>query len=212
VPGTSSPSDHACILSSVGPGRAWIATSRLGWVVAAWVLGCRARFSGSSVKTTCDSHWDRHQEEFLAAHSISTTRVTLQSFLPPSGRDGKPHRPAEISFALLPATCQPVACSRSTWLAPATLPPYPCKRSNLRPVRRACRITRTRTGGSPRKTLGATVPGRIVLSTGWKPLEASSTDFVCRGAPRPISTECRRGFAQVRPGNCRGGDRRSRAA
>ena len=39
----------------VGPGQAWIATSRRGWVIAAWVLGCRARFTDSSVKTTRDS-------------------------------------------------------------------------------------------------------------------------------------------------------------
>jgi len=31
-----------------------------GWVIAAWVLGCRARFADSSVKTTRDSLWDRH--------------------------------------------------------------------------------------------------------------------------------------------------------
>jgi hypothetical protein len=31
----------------------------------------------------------------LKAHSISTTRVTLESFLPPSGHNGKAHRQAE---------------------------------------------------------------------------------------------------------------------
>ena len=36
-----------------------------------------------------------------------------------------------------------LACPRTRF------PSYPCKRSNLRPVRRAFRITRTRTGGSP---------------------------------------------------------------
>jgi hypothetical protein len=35
------------------------------------------------------------------------------------------------------------------------------------------------------KNLGRRVPSRIALSTSWKPLEASSTDFAGRGAPRP---------------------------
>ena len=56
---------------------------------------------------------NRHQEKLLAAHSISTTRLTLQSFLPPSGRNGKAHRPAEIwkltSVGQMPMACQPVA-------------------------------------------------------------------------------------------------------
>jgi hypothetical protein len=39
---------------------------------------------------------DSHQEKLLEAHSISTTRLTLKSFLPPSGRNGKAHRLAEI--------------------------------------------------------------------------------------------------------------------
>jgi secretion/DNA translocation related CpaE-like protein len=93
----------------VGPGQAWIATSRRGWVIAAWVLGCRARFADSSVKTTRDSRWDRHWERLLAAHSISTIRVTLQSFLPLSGRVGKAPRSAEILAGLISATRQPVA-------------------------------------------------------------------------------------------------------
>jgi hypothetical protein len=31
-------SDHACSIQRVGPGPAWNATSRPGWVIAAWVL------------------------------------------------------------------------------------------------------------------------------------------------------------------------------
>jgi hypothetical protein len=38
------------------PRQTWIATSRRGWVIAAWVLECRARFADSSVRTACDSH------------------------------------------------------------------------------------------------------------------------------------------------------------
>ena len=73
MPGTSGASDHACFVQRVGPGRAWIATSRLGWVIAAWVLACRARFTDSSVKTARDGLSNRH----LRAHSISTTRGYL---------------------------------------------------------------------------------------------------------------------------------------
>jgi hypothetical protein len=54
-------------------------------VIAAWVLACRARFADSSVKTARDGL----STVTLEAHSISTTRVTLQSFLPLSGRNGK---------------------------------------------------------------------------------------------------------------------------
>ena len=60
VPGTSGASDHACFVQRVGPGQAWIATSRRGWVIAAWVLACRARFADSSVKTARDGLSDRH--------------------------------------------------------------------------------------------------------------------------------------------------------
>ena len=56
VPGTSLPSDHACIFSTCWPRQTWIATSRRGWVIAAWVLECRARSADSSVRTACDSY------------------------------------------------------------------------------------------------------------------------------------------------------------
>ena len=95
MPCTSLPSDHACILSTCWPRQTWIATSRRGWVIAAWVLECRARFANSSVRTTCDS-WVCHQEKLLEAHSISTTWLPLKSFLPPSGRNGKASQPGEI--------------------------------------------------------------------------------------------------------------------
>ncbi len=42
VPGPSSLSDHACC-STCWPRETWIATARRGWVIAAWVLECRAR-------------------------------------------------------------------------------------------------------------------------------------------------------------------------
>jgi hypothetical protein len=89
VPGTSLPSDHACILSTCWPRQTWIATSRRGWVIAAWVLECRARFADSSVRTTCDSHLTVTRKKLLEAHSFSTTRLPLESFLPLSGRNGK---------------------------------------------------------------------------------------------------------------------------
>ena len=38
--------------STCWPRQTWIATSRRGWVIAAWVLECRARFADSSVRTT----------------------------------------------------------------------------------------------------------------------------------------------------------------
>ena len=56
VPGTSLPSDHACIFSTCRPRQTWIATARQGWVIAAWVLECRARFADSSLRTTGDGH------------------------------------------------------------------------------------------------------------------------------------------------------------
>jgi hypothetical protein len=56
VPSTSLPSDHACIFSTCWPRQTWIATSRRGWVIAAWVLECRARSADSSVRTACDSY------------------------------------------------------------------------------------------------------------------------------------------------------------
>ena len=56
VPGTSLPSDHACIFSTCWPRQTWIATSRPGWVIAAWVLECRARSADSSVRTARDSY------------------------------------------------------------------------------------------------------------------------------------------------------------
>ena len=41
-PSTSQSSDHACFRQRVGPGQAWDATTRRGWVIAAWVLDGRA--------------------------------------------------------------------------------------------------------------------------------------------------------------------------
>ena len=61
-------------------------------MIAAWVLACRARSTDSSIKTARDGRLT----VTLEAHSISTTRLTLMSFLPPSGRNGKAHRLAEI--------------------------------------------------------------------------------------------------------------------
>jgi hypothetical protein len=40
-----------------------------------------------------------HKEKLLEAHSISTTWLSLESFLPPSGRNGKVSRLGEICAA-----------------------------------------------------------------------------------------------------------------
>ena len=40
----------------VGPGKPGSQLPRLGWVIAAWVLECRARSADSSVRTACDSY------------------------------------------------------------------------------------------------------------------------------------------------------------
>src|SRR5829696_3253775 len=56
VPSTYQSSDHACFRQRVGPGQAWDATTRRGWVIAAWVLAGRAG-SGATHQTarTCGS-------------------------------------------------------------------------------------------------------------------------------------------------------------
>ena len=91
MPGTSGASDHACFFQRVGPGQAWIATSRLGWVIAAWVLACRARFTDSSVKTARDGLSDRHPRSPLHLDdsgylAVLSTPIRTQWKGPPAGR------------------------------------------------------------------------------------------------------------------------------
>jgi hypothetical protein len=94
---------------------------------------------------------DRHQEKLLEAHSISTTRLTLQSFLPPSGRNGKAHWLAEIWHLTrwfdaydVPTGCSPSRsnCSPRSfsrppagWAPCVRFPPQTRKRSSLGPLR-----------------------------------------------------------------------------
>jgi hypothetical protein len=120
----------------VGPGQAWIATSRRGWVIAAWVLGCRARFTDSSVKTTCDSllgpspgraprsalHLD--DSGYLA---VLSTPIRTQWKGPSASR-----KSGSRGLRLMPATCQPVAIDKIKLQSPSflgsgrlgVLPPY----------------------------------------------------------------------------------------
>ena len=44
-------------------------------------------------------------EKLLEAHSISTTWLPLESFLPPSGRNGKVSRLGEICASAVPCKC-----------------------------------------------------------------------------------------------------------
>jgi hypothetical protein len=46
-----------------------------------------------------------HKEKLLEAHSISTTWLPLESFLPPSGRNGKVSRLGEICASAVPCKC-----------------------------------------------------------------------------------------------------------
>lgn len=79
VPSTSQSSDHACFRQRVGPGQAWDATTRRGWVIAAWVLAGRAG-SGATHQTarTCGSDL-RHR---LSRSTNTSTGCSCQHSYP----------------------------------------------------------------------------------------------------------------------------------
>src|SRR5829696_5569653 len=80
VPSTSQSSDHACFRQRVGPGQAWDATTRRGWVIAAWVLAGRAG-SGATHHTARTRGSNLRQP--LSRSTNTSTRVFLPAFLPP---------------------------------------------------------------------------------------------------------------------------------
>jgi hypothetical protein len=181
VPGTSEASDHACSVQRVGPGQTWIATSRRGWVIAAWVLACRARLptrrSGLRA-TVCPT-------VTLEAHSVSTTRGYLAVLFtpirtqwkgPPAGRNLTPSSVNRSTVA-----CQPVALDQDQIWVP-----------ELSRLHTICT--------SPR--------GRPQVGTRSKRHPQIS---LCAAQTDPKSTHCRYGPASARPDHGGGGNRRSRA-
>ena len=80
VPSTSQSSDHACFRQRVGPGQAWDATTRRGWVIAAWVLAGRAGSGATHHTARTRGSNLRHR---LSRSTNTSTRVFLPAFLPP---------------------------------------------------------------------------------------------------------------------------------
>ena len=140
------------LFQRVGPGQAWIATSRRGWVIAAWVLACRARFADSSVKTARDGLSDRHPRSPLHLDDsgylgVLSTPIRTQWKGPPAGRKFDTFERWLVDLPL------PTGCSGS--------------RSNL---------------GSGTFLTSHICPRPEAASTAGRLLEASSTDFALRSA------------------------------
>ena len=144
-------------IQRVGPGQAWIATSRRGWVIAAWVLGCRARFTDSSLRTTCDS--------LLVPSPGKAPRSALH--LDDSAYLAVLSTPIRTQWKGPPASRNLTLPGRS-WSVPV--------------IPTGCSGPRSNCIAGVAVDARHESPSRTALSTSRRPFEASSTDFGTPGA------------------------------